>query len=81
MVVQRYHDGGKYVKIAVTPCPSLILGYFVKFMLQNECQSSRIDSDLVVQITRSAIEFEKKKNRSDEPRSEHLAAVVLNRLG
>lgn len=64
----------------VTLCLSLILD-FVKFMPRNERQSSRADSNLVVQITRSAIDFEKKKNQSDKSRSEHLDAIVLDRLG
>lgn len=62
------------MEIAVTPCLSLMLGYFVKLMPRNERQSSRTDSNPMVQITWSVIEIEKKKtNGSDEPCSEHLS--------
>jgi len=62
------------VEIAVTPCLSLMLGYFVKLMPQSERQSSRTDSNPMVQITWNVIEIEKKKkNGSDEPCSEHLS--------
>lgn len=44
-----------------------------------------IFSNPMVQITRSTIEIEgekeKKRNWSDEPRSEHLVAIVLDHLG
>jgi len=43
-------------------------------MPQNERQSSRTDSNPMVQITWNVIEIEKKKkNGSDEPCSEHLS--------